>query len=342
MNHFSGITDRIWKLLNSWKEQLFSIGGKEVLLKAIVQSIPTYAMSYFRLPIKETGFKNFIHFNQTLLAKQAWRLLKNLDSLLCQVLRHRYFLHGGFLEAIEGRAPSLTCRSILWGKELLKQGLQFRIGFGLNVNCKSDPWIPGQAFFRPLVFKGTNPSLLVVDLITPQRQWDFTALQSLFCQVDIDCIRTIPLSLFPTDDILIWHHSSTGCYNVKSGYQFATNLAARDETSPPTSAANWWQFFWSLKLPLKVRIFAWRVFHEVLPVAVVLCRRHIADEPKCLFCHHRLESISHSLFWCSSAQEVWNLTDLAFDYHCRPPLAVKIFSFMSQISFRRINSSSLL
>lgn len=37
--------------MKGWKEKLLSQVGKEVMVKAIIQSIPTYSMSVFKLPI---------------------------------------------------------------------------------------------------------------------------------------------------------------------------------------------------------------------------------------------------------------------------------------------------
>jgi hypothetical protein len=42
--------ERIIQRINGWKEKILSIGGKEILLKAIVQAIPVYAMSVFLIP----------------------------------------------------------------------------------------------------------------------------------------------------------------------------------------------------------------------------------------------------------------------------------------------------
>uniref|UniRef100_A0A803Q1R6 Uncharacterized protein n=1 Tax=Cannabis sativa TaxID=3483 RepID=A0A803Q1R6_CANSA len=135
----------------------YSRFGEEVLLKVVVQAIPTYAMSCFKLPTTlcnqiesmmanfswgstsfgnsihwknwnslckakihgGLGFRNFIHFNQALLGKQAWRLLEFPNSLLNRILHHGYFLNGHFLRAKSGTCPSLTWKSIVWGNELL-------------------------------------------------------------------------------------------------------------------------------------------------------------------------------------------------------------------------------
>lgn len=46
---FFEIKDRVWHKLQVWKEKNLSRSGKEILIKAMALSIPTYIMSYFKL-----------------------------------------------------------------------------------------------------------------------------------------------------------------------------------------------------------------------------------------------------------------------------------------------------
>ena len=47
---FKGIRDRVWRKLNDWKLNFLSQAGREILIKAVIQAIPTYSMSVFMLP----------------------------------------------------------------------------------------------------------------------------------------------------------------------------------------------------------------------------------------------------------------------------------------------------
>ena len=46
---FNYIEERVWKKIQGWKEKLLSQAGREILIKAVVQVIPTYTMSCFKL-----------------------------------------------------------------------------------------------------------------------------------------------------------------------------------------------------------------------------------------------------------------------------------------------------
>ena len=44
---FAYLKERIWQRIQGWKERLLSRAGKEILIKAVAQAIPVFAMGCF-------------------------------------------------------------------------------------------------------------------------------------------------------------------------------------------------------------------------------------------------------------------------------------------------------
>jgi len=157
---FAEVKEKVRRKLVGWKGKLLSIGGKEILIKAVAQAVPTYTMSYFLILkglCKEIegmirkfwwgqrqeeskiawvswekmckaksnggiGFRNFQTFNLAMLAKQEWRLLSNSDSLCAKVFKARYYPNGDVLNSNLRYSPSYTWRSIFKGLEVIWKG----------------------------------------------------------------------------------------------------------------------------------------------------------------------------------------------------------------------------
>jgi hypothetical protein len=158
---FKSIVEKVSKRFDNWKCSFLSQARKEILLKAVVQAIPTYCMGVFQLPIalcKELnqmmqhfwwshmskkskihwmswskmgrskakeglGFRDLVIFNKALLAKQGWRLMQDSNSMAAMIIKAKYFPHSSFREAQLGSKPSYAWRSILNARELLFEGL---------------------------------------------------------------------------------------------------------------------------------------------------------------------------------------------------------------------------
>lgn len=136
-------------------------GGKEILIKSVVQAILQYAMSIFKIPMSlcrsieqkiarfwwqndskmlgihwkswdllkdrkdngGLGFRDLMAFNKALLAKQAWRLIHCPLSLWSQLCKGLYFHSQNFLRATKGAYPSWGWQSILIGRDSLSPKL---------------------------------------------------------------------------------------------------------------------------------------------------------------------------------------------------------------------------
>uniref|UniRef100_A0A803NT11 Reverse transcriptase zinc-binding domain-containing protein n=1 Tax=Cannabis sativa TaxID=3483 RepID=A0A803NT11_CANSA len=194
------------------------------------------------------------------------------------------------------------------------KGLRYKIGNGFHVRCGIDPWIPGHDEFKPICYS-REPSTPVSSYILDTMEWNVPRLHEDFAQIDIDRILTIPLSFYQSNDRLIWHHNTNGIYSVKLGFHLASSISEKDQESSSDDYKTWWKYFWALQIPPKVKIFAWKVVQNALPVATGLHKRKVIDSALCSRCKHAWESIGHALFSCKSAKAVWKNTKFLIDYH---------------------------
>jgi hypothetical protein len=196
IHSFNSIKDRVQQRLNNWKIKFLFQAGKEILLKAVVRAIPTNSISVFLILITlcrdlkgmmqrfwwghmandsrvhwmswermgrsksraGLGFKDLIMFSKALLAKQGWGILKDPQSLVTQVLKAKYFPHDYFLTADMGNKPSYVWKSLLSSRDLLKDGLVWRIGDGGNVKTWKDKWLP-----TPITYAVQSPPKVIPD-----------------------------------------------------------------------------------------------------------------------------------------------------------------------------------
>jgi ribonuclease HI len=260
---FGFLLEKVWKKIQGWKERFLSKAGKEILVKAVAQAIPIFAMSCFDLtktfcddlssmvcrywwnnqdeerhhwlswelltkPKSEggLGFRDPHIFNMAMLARQGWRLLLNPDSLCGRLLKAKYFPECSILDASPKPDISYTWRSILRGVALLKEGLIWRVGDGTNVKIWEDPWLPIGETRRPRTGPGHSEILSVSELLNPLTGgWDETLISALFAPEDAKTILSIGLGDDP-EDRPAWHFDPKGAFSVKSAYK--VGVTSRD------------------------------------------------------------------------------------------------------------------
>ncbi|KAF5444675.1 hypothetical protein F2P56_033791 [Juglans regia] len=148
------------------------------MIKAVLQAVPTYSMSVFRLPKKlcndleaimarfwwkqgknesgihwkrweflgeskavgGLGFRDMENFNKAMLAKQGWRLMKMEDSLVAKIYKEKYFKNETFTEAKLGMMPSFIWRSLWSAYYAENKRCKEREGQSSNIEKVKEIW----------------------------------------------------------------------------------------------------------------------------------------------------------------------------------------------------------
>ncbi|CAJ2636477.1 unnamed protein product [Trifolium pratense] len=345
---FKFIKDRIWKKINSWSSRHLSQAGREVMIKSILQSIPTYVMSIFLLPktllddIEKMlnsfwwghsgnngrglhwlswerlsvskdyggmGFKNLQAFNMAMLGKHAWNLITRPSNLVTKLLKAKYFPNCDFFESSIGHNPSYVWRSIWSSKSLVKGGCRWTIGTGEHINIWEQHWLKEG---MPL----TTPSDM-------QQFGDITKVKDLMLinskTWDFDKIRGI------FDNITLRRIMQTPLYASVRDDKLVWKLE-QDGVYSVRSAykqcvndagyqdrhgvAGQWNNIWHAKIPPKVKNLIWRIGRDVLPTRKKLNSCGVQCPMHCVVCNNGDEDSTHVLFSCTRSIQCWQQAGL--------------------------------
>ncbi|XP_048611535.1 uncharacterized protein LOC125585868 [Brassica napus] len=314
--------DNLMHRVNGWTGRWLSKGGKEVMIKSILLALPTYVMSTFLLPLEicenlasaiaqfwwsSNPPKRGIHW-----AKWDKRLVQYPDSLAARVLRGRYYRMTSPLRVTSTSSPSYVWTSISAARKLLLLGIRQKIHSGYDVRVWEDPWIPTTPArpARPIALV-MNLNMRVSDIINQEsKEWDVGLLDDYVHPDDIPLIRSMAISSTHRRDTFCWNYTRNGQYTVKSGYWVAQNLFKQKEEKEilEPSITKLQAFAWKLKAPRKMCHLIWQLIRGQVAVTRNLVRRNMRCDNYCPKCGEIEESVTHAIFECPPALQVWSLS----------------------------------
>ncbi|GAU14523.1 hypothetical protein TSUD_250650 [Trifolium subterraneum] len=335
---FAYLKDRTWKWINSWRGRALSKAGKEVMIKSVLQAIPSYVMSVYLLPestIKDIermlnsywwgggannkgirwlawdrmsypkalggmGFRDLHTFNLAMIAKQGWNIMTKPHTLVAKLYKARYFPNSSLFESQIGHNPSYAWRGIWKARHVLMNGSRWSVGNGSNIKVMSEPWLRerGEAWIPSPQVQGAY-NITVNDLMnTNVRTWNREKIESLFPLNIANRIIDIPLFDMVEEDKLVWADGLHGNYSVKSGYNLMLNITGKVDG---TALQRDWKNLWRIHTPPKAKHLLWRICKGCLPTRTRLQHRHVFCQLSCPLCDNSNEDDWHILFDCNDS-----------------------------------------
>ncbi|GKD73276.1 RNA-directed DNA polymerase, eukaryota, reverse transcriptase zinc-binding domain protein [Tanacetum coccineum] len=316
ISSWDDVVAKVSSRLSKWKIKTLSIGGRLTLLKSVLTSIPLYHMSIYKVPMgvlkklesirrnffncmdgsvrksswtswskvlasKKNGglgVSGFFAHNRALLFKWVWRFFTDESSLWSSFIKALFGIHG-----------ALGCK---------------KIGNGEKTLFWDDIWSGDIAFkdqFKRLYALEVSKSISVAEKLGhPSICHSFRRLprggieQELY---NLLCSKVDTFVLPNMADRWSWSLEGSGLFSVKS----SRNLID-DKYLPKADVPTRWVNV----LPIKVNVFAWKVFLDSLPTRLNISLRGIGiPSIFCPVCNLAVESTTHIFFSCSVTRKVW-------------------------------------
>ena len=180
-------------------------------------------------------------------------------------------------------------------------GAVFEVDNGKYVRFWEDVWngdVPLKTAFPSLYDLSNNKSKVVRDVYDGEN-WNITFRRTLgthdleLWEELMDRLEEVQLNEEP--DKVRWALEKSGEFTTKSMYRWLLHRGVVNKRL---------RGVWKSKLPMKLKVFLWQIFHDKLQTGAELKKRKWRGSEKCNLCG-KLETVDHIFFSCVLAKFVW-------------------------------------
>lgn len=246
------------------------------------------------------GIMSSKRMNLALLTRWLWRIANGDGGLWLQIICRKYLRDQPLAFCIR-MGGSQFWQSVVQLLPVLRIGTSIAVGTGSATLFWFDRWagdLPFAARFPDLFSIAVEPRISVesalIDLGRLAFRRPFGPPEVAAWQELLDSVALHEPDLSQHhDDCLSWHLEPSGCFSTKSLYRAIA----------PSPGPGVLDSIWSIRVPLKIRIFMWQWIRGRLPSGVEVLKRQGPGDGICPLCG-TVETSNH-IFSCVSAQFLW-------------------------------------
>ncbi|XP_071906092.1 uncharacterized protein [Coffea arabica] len=327
--YFGGLCQAILLRIQSWQNRVLSQGGKIVLVKHVLSSMPTYLLMAAS-PSKsifqeiEGMFSNFLWGATEGGTKHHWIRWKDLcvshaeGGVGLRQLEDVYkafsiklwwtfransslwaeFMHARFCRQVHSNLVSGAKGSEVWRRMVKVRNIAERhIGWIVrsgSANFWFDNWLGSGG----LSVRLDNVSDHKVADFVQQDAWDVRRiLQWVPQEIASEIVREDPPA-GQLPDLMIWRPEHSGRFTLKSAFSIVQH---RSSPSPL------FKRIWHYAVPLRISFFLLRLLRERLPLDCTLWRLGIHGPSRCVCCSSpEVETVEHLFAAGDMANHIWH------------------------------------
>ncbi|XP_058776499.1 uncharacterized protein LOC131650805 [Vicia villosa] len=285
------------------------------------------------------GVRDVGDFNRALLLKWKWRLLKDDGAVWKDFVQWRY--KNSRLKVFLPAGEGVNAKDSKWWRDVLsidilrdnsEEGFSSCVKCIVNNGCSISFWYSnwlGNQSLRlsfPVLFDlSTNRYAAVGDIVEWEngiQRWNFEnlfdsgsflqvintigGLQAASWQQFLDDVNAFSL-VSSAEDSFVWLPRHDGVFSVAG---VVVLQEEHKEFAWGSDVISRLSIMWKSSIPLKIKIFAWRLLISRLPLKDMLVHRGMAAniiDPICPFCNNiHEESLDHLFFLCQASKNIWD------------------------------------